>query len=98
MRPAGGLLFVGPVETEETLAHGRVVVPASARAALTRQQVRVVGVGLGAVCKDPDCERPHVSESLERGRGFASHQCPVMLNDWIVVRARCLRETNEDAV
>lgn len=78
---ARGLLLVRPIETEETIGGGRIIVPQDVQQRMAAQQCEVVARGEDAVCDDEDCERQHSM--------YAEHQCPVRVGDWLLVRARC---------
>lgn len=65
MKPTRGKLLVRPVETAETFAGGRILIPHATREAMTAFQAEVVAVGDFAEC-DPTrsraerkCARPH---------------------------------------
>ena len=57
--PARGLALVHPIETEETMPGGRIVVPAGARERLVAQQAEIVAIGEPEICEEEDCERNH---------------------------------------
>lgn len=57
--PARGRVLVRPVETEETVPGGRILLTENARAKMAANQVQVVSIGLPDICDDEDCSRKH---------------------------------------
>lgn len=58
MIPARGNLLVRPVETEEVMPGGRIILTQNAREDMAAHQMEIVGVGLAEVCEDRDeCDR-----------------------------------------
>lgn len=93
------------VETEETVAGGRVILPQSVREGMTGQQVEVVAVGLEALCADEDCERSHAWQTITPLPGIDRYQlddrlhpCSVKVGAWAVVAPRSFGETDEPGV
>lgn len=100
MKPTRGLCYVKKVETAETMPGGLVLLPESARDALTACQVEVVAVGPDALCEDfEECERPHEEGRDHRGRACGFHNAPKELRAgaWAVVAHRSLFDVGEDA-
>ena len=58
--PTRGRLLVKPVDTNETLAGGRIVLPEGTRTHWSMGQYEIVAVGDAPYCDDDECERPHV--------------------------------------
>lgn len=99
--PARGLLFVRPVETDETLPGGRILLTQETRDAMVAHQCEVIAVGDFAEC-DPSrsreerkCERKHDYECIavdcggfctDDGRRVHGHN--IRVGDWLVVRPR----------
>ena len=83
MNPARGLCFVRPVKTAETLVGGVIVLTENVREQWTMQQAEVVAVGKPVVCKDEDCERPHVGP-----QGYNAHDSMIREGDWVLVSPR----------
>lgn len=52
-----------PVQTEETLPGGVIVIPDEARAKFASHQVEVVAVGKPEICTDEDCGALHVGST-----------------------------------
>ncbi len=59
MRVARGLVLVKPVQTEETVAGGAIVLPSAVREGIAAYQCEVVAVGPPEICEDKKCQRPH---------------------------------------
>jgi hypothetical protein len=56
--PARGKVLVKRIETEETLGGGKILIPDSAREAMSAYQMRVISVGQPEHCRDIDeCSR-----------------------------------------
>ena len=87
MTPARGKLFVRPVNTPETLSHGRIILTPATRNTLVSGQFEVVSLGEPTKCDDPDCERHHWAKHHIHG---------LTRGDWVLVRHRSLTETHED--
>jgi len=94
MTPARGRLFVGAVESEETMAGGRIALPVGVREQFARNQRVVSAVGAPAWCADPDCQRLHGSTE----DGNLIHPTTVTVGDWVLLRSRCLQETIDPMV
>lgn len=93
-RPARGRLLVRPVETEETMPGGHIILTAKSRETLTAHQCEVVAVGSPALCHDPeDCERPQAAHAID-DEGMV-HPSNVAVGDWLLVRPRCFVEGPE---
>ena len=93
MIPSRGLILVEPVETEEVLPGGRILLVADTRERMTANQCEVVAVGEPAEC-DPTrsraerkCKRPHYRVHDYDG-DTRVHPCTVHTGDWIIVRPR----------
>lgn len=64
IRPARGRVLVRPVETDETLPGGRIVIPSESRERLASHQVRIEAVGEPDICEDPgSCVRQHAHDT-----------------------------------
>lgn len=93
-RPARGLVLVRPVQTEDTLPGGKIVIPDKAREKFAAYQVRVVAVGEPEICEDEDCQRPHglLAGYRTNGEWFEEnyHNTPQSLQDgaWAIVAPR----------
>jgi len=104
MTPARGRLFVRPVETAECLADGRVVLLPETRARVTAQQAEVVAVGEPAWCEAvEDCGRPaeihgSVADVYAPGHAAATHPVDLRAGDWVLLRARCLQDTDMEGI
>ena len=91
MIPARGLLLVAPIETDERMPGGRILLVADTRERMTANQCEVVAVGAPTECEparsraERKCERKHEWVYDSRAR---VHPCPVRVGDWIVVRPR----------
>ena len=88
MQPSRGLISVRPIETDEALPGGRIVLVAETRERMTAWQCECVAVGLAALCEDEDCERQHVEQWPTEYRTELVHPCPVRIGDWLLVRPR----------
>jgi len=104
MTPARGRVFVGPIAPAETLLGGRIVLPASARETLAANQAEVLAVGADGWCEDfENCSRPpechgSVSNVYGVGRAAATHVVDLQIGDWVVLRPRCLQDTDVPTV
>jgi hypothetical protein len=59
-RPARGIVLVKPLETEESLPGGLIVLTDNTRQAFTNGQVEIVAIGEPEICEDPEnCNRRH---------------------------------------
>jgi len=91
--PARGLVWLRPVETPETLGHGRIILTEKTREALTTHQMEVVSVGAPSICEEEDCERDH---------GFTEHPknhiCDFCAGQWVLVKHRGLSETHQEGL
>lgn len=82
MIPARGLCLLRPVQTQETMGGGKIVLLENTREKMTFLQAEVVSVGEPALCEDDDCERDH-------GTGPTKlHPCSLQPNDWVLVEPR----------
>lgn len=82
------------VETQESYAGSKIVLPEAVREQIASQQVEIVKVGADPICEDTDCERPHYRHfSLDRLHVF--HGKP---GDWAVIAPRSLTESGEDGL
>ena len=93
MIPARGLLLVRPVETDDTLPGGRIMLVADTRERMTTYQCEVVAVGEPVVCEDEDCERGHLGPDVIVANGARTefprvHPCFAALGAWLLVRPR----------
>lgn len=87
MTPSRGRLLVKRVETQETFAGGKIVIPDASREKLAAQQFEVALVGAPAFCDDEDCERPHDEEHC--------HPTLVCPGDWILASPRSAVESDD---
>ena len=103
LTPARGLVLVRPVQTPETLPHGRIVLTETTRDTLTAGQMEVVAIGAPSICEDADCERPHQAETpgiaphwhrfgWEDAKGYFLR---VQAGDWVLIRHRSLLPTHQ---
>jgi hypothetical protein len=88
-RPARGLLLVRPVETDETLPGGRILLTHDARERMTANQCEVLAVGNRPLCDErdadnEDCMRAHEWEDAHT----RVHPCKVHVGDWLLVTPR----------
>jgi hypothetical protein len=59
MKPARGIVSVRPIETQEHLPGGRIILTEKTREALAANQYEVVAVGFASPCEKPEeCDRP----------------------------------------
>lgn len=92
MTPARGLVLLRPVQTEETLAGGRITLLEDTRAKWTGMQAEVVATGELAICEDDDCEREH----WINGTGLQKlHPCALQPGDWVIVEPRMFTEVGD---
>lgn len=83
MNAARGKVLVRPVETAETIAGGRIIIPEAVREKFAGHQMLVVDVGQPTACDDEDCDRPHDGDTHPID--------PRVTRDaWVVVRHRSL--------
>jgi co-chaperonin GroES (HSP10) len=89
--PARGLLFVKKIDTQETFAGGRIVIPHASREQMSAHQMHVVAVGADERCENEDCTRPHEYEGAT-DEGARVHPADVRLTEgaWIYVQPRAL--------
>lgn len=60
--PKAGLALVRPIDTEDTLPGGKILLSPSYRASLTAQQAEIVAIGPPQRCHEPEtCNRPHTT-------------------------------------
>lgn len=84
--PARGRAFIRHIETQETYAGSRIIVPDQARDKIAKCQFEVVSVGDYERCEDPDeCNRPHHKGVFHKHR--------LMQGDWILARNRSWMNT-----
>jgi hypothetical protein len=91
MVPGRGRCLVRKVETEETFAGSKIILPEAVRDTLSAQQVELVAVGQPSACKAwEDCERWHDRQGDTRTHPF--HGKP---GDWVVIARRSLVESGQ---
>lgn len=100
MRAARGRVIVRPVETEQTLGGGRIILPESVREGMSQYQCEVVSVGKPDICEDKKCERPHWIEGTAHSEGIdeeRQHVIPVELcvGSWCLVRPRSFLDAGD---
>lgn len=109
MKPARGVLIVKPIETEETLPGGLIVLTENARKDWAQWQMEVVAVGLPAICEKPKrCERPHHWSRMTDPQGWiigpadlgdANHLTDPRLvpGAWVIVKPRATVPVSPDS-
>ena len=92
MKVARGRLLVKPIETQETLGGGKIIVPDSARESWVQSQYEIVAVGDAPYCDDEDCEQTHV-KFFDR----TVHEVEERLKSgaWILCRPRATVDAGE---
>ena len=91
LTPARGLAYIRHIETAETYAGGKVVIPEQARDRVARHQFIVVSVGNYEFCEDPDeCPRSHTKKG--------EHKHRLMQGDWVLCRNRAWSSTPDPDV
>lgn len=93
MTPARGKLLVRPIETQETLPGGKILLTQTTRDGLTAQQAEVVAVGAGTVCEQENCERPHTTLTQDAIPKLV-HERHIHSGQWVLLAPRCLVETD----
>lgn len=99
MIPARGLVLVRPVETEEALGGGKILLPKATREAMAAYQLTIVAVGAGSICEKPrKCDRRHVEFTPLRKTPEYYHPVPELLTEgaWVIVRPRSLTDASHD--
>ena len=90
MIPSRGNLLVKPVETEECIPGGKIVLTANAREQMAAYQCEVVSVGLPEACDDyENCNRNHALNLTCEG---PEHPLDARLSPgaWVYCRPRSL--------
>lgn len=96
MTPARGKVLVRKVETSESYAGGKIVLPEAVREQIAAQQVEIVKIGPWAACEDGDCERMHFFEGGDGIAGYAevaTHPFSVEPGSWCLIAPRSLVES-----
>ena len=96
MKPMPGVVLVRPIDSEETVAGGLIVLPDMVRDRWTRCQAEVVASGGGARCEDEDCERIHFFPDGEKDDRF--HFTTISSGDWVLVPPRAFLPTPDPKV
>jgi len=102
--PARGKLLVRAVDTPDHLPGGHVILPPETRKSLTAQQAEVIAVGEPAWCEGLDiCARSaevhgSVGDVYGPGHAAATHPTELQTGDWVLLRSRCLQETDQVGV
>lgn len=99
MKPARGLVLVKPVEADDHLPGGVILIPQPIVDRMTLHQVEVVAVGPPSICETPrKCERRHEWNCKARG-SVAFHAVDARLKPgaWVYLRPRSLVDASQDA-
>ena len=94
-QPARGTVLLKPVETEETLAGGSIIIPEKSRERMAQNQHQVVAVGLPEICEYPtDCD--HDSHELAPNLASLVPIDPRIIPEaWVIVRSRSLVDAGD---
>jgi co-chaperonin GroES (HSP10) len=86
--PARGLLLVKKIDTQETFAGGRIIIPVASREQMSGSQMHVVAVGESERCTNDECERFHAWTEPE----IKTHpyDARIEVGSWIYVQPRAL--------
>lgn len=95
-------MYVRPVETEDRLPGGRIIIPEDARQKFASHQVQIVAVGEPEICEDETCSRQHGLHAgfHPTGEWFEEHYhgVPADLREgaWALVRPRSFTPVGHD--
>lgn len=88
--PTRGVILVRPVETEETVPGGKIILTEETRERLAADQVQLIEVGPGDVCENEHCSRPHETTISRNGHAVRTHVVdPRFVPEaWVLVQPR----------
>jgi co-chaperonin GroES (HSP10) len=90
LKPRAGKALVKRIETEDTLPDGKVVLLDDAKRRMTSGQFEIVAMGAKTICKDDDCQRPHMC--------LGSHYGELAVGAWVLLAPRSLIATDDPAI
>lgn len=88
--PTRGVILIRPVETEESLPGGRIILTEESRRRLAADQVQILEVGPPEICENEACSRPHETEIARNGQTVRVHPTDPRLvpDSWAIVQPR----------
>lgn len=93
MIPARGKILVTPIETEQTMPGGSIILIDDTRQKLASHQMTVLAVGAPAFCDDPEhCDVLVHGKELLDGTWYDYHPNDPLITDgaWVFVQPRSL--------
>lgn len=100
MSPARGRCLVRRVETAESFAGSKIVLPDVVREKIAAQQVEILAVGAAAYCDDDECNRLHQVQwkrkPITGDRPSRVHVFTGRAGAWALLAPRSLVECGDD--